>query len=100
MTILICDCDSNRACTYHAEELYDRDQNGENEHTMNILDSMIEDARNGDTAMAGALLALYGDDIFTPADLDAIRKVDAKGWNDSADCACNTCADAGKWFNQ
>lgn len=100
MTTLSCDCNADRACTMHAEELYDRDQNGDNEHTMNILDSMIEDAANGDPAMARALLALYGEDHFGPEDLMRIQKVDAQNWNDAADCACNTCADAGKWFNR
>lgn len=100
MTILKCDCDDNRACDYHAEELYNREASDDREHTAHILDSMIEDAANGDPAMARALLALYGEDAFTPEDLAAIQKADAKDWNDSADCACNSCAEYGKWYNR
>ena len=100
MTILSCDCNETRACTMHAEELYDRDQTGDNEHTAHILDSMIEDAANGDPAMARVLLALYGEDAFAPDDLVAIQKADAKNWDESADCACNACAEDGKWYNR
>jgi len=74
------------------------DDEDDREHDRKILADMVaEGYENPD--MAHALLTLFADDNFTAADLDALRKQDAK-WTDSDGCACNSCADAGKWFNQ
>ena len=53
-------------------------------HDRKILDDMAAEAfENPD--MARALLTLYHDDAFTPADLDAMRKADAKGLHSITD---------------
>lgn len=91
MTVLSCNCDAERACLMHADDLYD--DGVENERDYRIIDQMASEARDNPD-FARALLTLYPDDAFTQNDLDAMRKADAR------DCACNGCANDGKWFNQ
>ena len=50
----------------------------EREWDRKILADMTEEAVNGDPAMARALLTMYPDEAFIQADLDAMRKADAK----------------------
>lgn len=89
MTVLSCNCNGERACLMHAEELYDRDS-GEGERITRILSDMTAEV-HGNSDMAHALLTLYPDNAFTPSDLDAMRKQDAKF------CECYTCAEDQAW---
>lgn len=108
MTILSCDCNGERACVMHADDLYDRGECEDHREEMRafedasadfyipgwtpecqddrdmdarILDDMLIEATSGDPAMARALLTLYPDEAFIQADLDAMRKHDAKDWD-------------------
>jgi len=109
MTILICDCNRDRACPMHAADLYgnapvpidtatdDRrtfeDASADfyipgwtppdfdtREHDRKILADMTAEAHDNPD-MAHALRTLYGDDAFTAADLAAMMKHDAKDWD-------------------
>ena len=109
MTILICDCNRDRACPMHAADLYghapvtvdtaDTDRRtfedasadfyipgwtppeiDSREHDRKILADMASEAHDNPD-MARALLTLYPDDAFTQSDLDAMRKHDAKDWS-------------------
>lgn len=98
MTILTCDCNGERACAMHAEELYNTVDHADPElaeaHTQSTLDGMIEEAKNNPD-MALALLSLYGDDVYSHEDYWRDVKADTK-----RECACNGCANDAKWFNQ
>lgn len=106
---IICACDEDAACAFHAAALYTPpvpvdtaddarrtfedasadfyipgwtpDDADTREHDRKILDDMIVEATNGDPAMARVLLALYPDEAFIQRDLDAMRKYDAKDWD-------------------
>lgn len=73
-------------------------------HDRKIIEDMTAEAHDNPD-MARALLMLYPDDFFSKSDLDAMRKHDAKDWDASEgmtdrECACNGCAEDGKWFNR
>lgn len=105
----VCACDEDAACTFHAPALYgvqptpvdtadDARRTFEDasadfyipgwtpedvdtrEHDRKILADMASEAHDNPD-MARAMLALYPDDAFSPADLAAMRKHDAKDWD-------------------
>lgn len=89
MTVLVCDCNGERACAYHAEGLYAREE-GEN-----------YDAEVRAFADAGRDFYIPG---WTPDDadtavMDNLLIAKYEGWNESADCACNSCVESLKWYN-
>jgi len=105
---VICGCDDDAACSFHAAALYtpptpvdtacDARRAFEDaaadfyiagwtppeidsrEHDRKILADMAAEAHDNPD-MARALLTLYPDDAFTQSDLDAMRKHDAKDWD-------------------
>jgi hypothetical protein len=67
MTILSCNCDVEKACTMHADELYQSEETEMNNHVAtpfrDILNQMLEDAHT-DKPLAAAVHELYGDDYI------------------------------------
>jgi hypothetical protein len=105
---IICACDEDAACAFHAAALYGEqpvtvdtadterrsfedasadfyipgwtpDDVDTREHDRKILADMTAEAHDNPD-MAHALRTLYGDDTFTAADLAAMMKHDAKDW--------------------
>lgn len=84
MTILSCNCDVEKACTMHADELYQSEETEMNNHVAQpfrtILDQMLKDAET-DAGVRQAVKVLYGDDYLTarirepgiPVTLDQLR---------------------------
>lgn len=109
----VCGCDEDAACSFHAASLYtrpteqsepptdDRDWTPEDEddmeHDRKIVDDMREEAQSNPD-MALALRMLFSDDIYSHADYIRDTKQDAKVSEDY--CACNSCAESNKWYNQ
>ena len=114
---VICGCDEDAACSFHAAALYDvqpvtvdtadterrsfedasadfyipgwtPEDVDEREHDRKILADMTAEAHDNPD-MARALLSLYPDDAFTADDLAAMRKHDAKDW-DAGECYCES----------
>ena len=113
---VICGCDEDAACSFHAAALYTPptpvdtadterrtfedasadfyipgwtpEDEDSREHDRKILADMTAEAHDNPD-MAHALRTLYGDDTFTAADLAAMMKHDAKDW-DAGECYCES----------
>jgi hypothetical protein len=83
---VVCGCDEDSACTFHAEMIYQRGFQGVLDAMMkqaadlykaSPLDGMIEDAKT-DPEMAQALDALYGPDFLAEREIKRLAKVDPR----------------------
>lgn len=84
MTILSCNCDVEKACAMHADELYQSEETEMNNHVepnfRDILNQMIKDAET-DAGVRHAVKVLYGDDYLAtrirepsiPVTIDQLR---------------------------